>query len=33
LELGERTRKWQILAGQDDGGHGGISFPPLYYQL
>src|ERR1700680_3336507 len=26
LELGERTRKWQILAGQDDGGHGGISF-------
>jgi hypothetical protein len=27
LELGERTRKWQICAGQDDG----ISFPPLHY--
>ena len=33
LELGERTRKWQICVGQDDGGHDGISFPPLHYQL
>src|SRR6516164_7574425 len=26
LELGERTRKWQIRMGQDDSGHDGISF-------
>jgi hypothetical protein len=29
LELGERTRKWQICVGQDDG----ISFPTPHYQL
>jgi hypothetical protein len=29
LELGKRTRKWQIRAGQDDGGHRSTSFPPL----
>src|SRR5438477_9036852 len=32
LELGQRTRKGQIRAGQDNGGHGDISFPPLNYQ-
>jgi hypothetical protein len=26
LELRQRTRKWQICVGQDDGGHDGISF-------
>jgi hypothetical protein len=31
LELGERTRKWQICAGQNEGRHGSIWFPsPLY---
>jgi hypothetical protein len=32
LELGQWTRKGQIRPGQDNGGHGGISFPPLNYQ-
>src|ERR1700730_11943732 len=31
LELGQWTRKGRIRAGQDNGGHGGISFPPLNY--
>src|ERR1700726_136912 len=31
-ERGEGTRKGQIRAGQDTGGHGNIPFPPLNYQ-
>src|ERR1700719_2438905 len=33
LALGQCTRKGQIRAGQDSGGHDSISFPPLNYQL
>ena len=33
LKLRERTRKWQIRTRQDDGRHGGISFPPSNYRL
>src|SRR6202790_5272201 len=32
LELGGRTRKGHIPAGQDNGGHDGILFRPLNYQ-
>ena len=32
LELGQGTRKGRIRAGQDNGGHDGVSFPPLNYQ-
>jgi hypothetical protein len=33
LDPGRESGKWQIRTGQDDGRHGGISFPALNYQL